>query len=250
MSRIAVAGGTGITGTHVVDVARARGHEVVVLARSRGVDLLSGAGLRTALTGVEAVIDVSNVETLRTDEAISFFAGATRSLLAAEHAAGVAHHVALSIVGADAAPEGYYAGKLAQERLIAEGPVPWTIQRATQFHEFAAQMFVRAKAGPAHLAPRARTQPIAAREVAERLVDIAEDAPVGRARDVAGPQEESLVDMVRAYARAIGHRGWIPAVSMPGAMGRAQRSGALLPGPGALLGRRTFAEWLDALPDA
>lgn len=245
-----MAGGTGLTGTHVVDIARSRGHDVVVLARSRGVDLLSGAGLRAALSGVDAVVDVSNVSTLKTEESISFFAGVTRSLLAAGQAAGVSHHLALSIVGVDAAPEGYYAGKVSQERLVAESPVPWTIQRATQFHEFAALMYARAKAGPVHLAPRARTQPIAVREVAEHLVALAESRPAGRVDDLAGPREEGLADMVRAYARAIGHRGWIPAVSLPGAMGRAQRSGALLPDAGAVLGRQTFAEWLDALPDA
>lgn len=248
--KIAVAGGTGLTGTHVVEIARSRAHDVVVLARSRGVDLTSGAGLRAALSGVDAVVDVSNVSTLKAEEAISFFAGATRSLLAAEATERVGHHIALSIVGVDAAPEGYYAGKLSQERLIAGSAVPWTILRATQFHEFAALMYARAKVGPVHLAPRARTQPIAVREVAEHLVTLAEAPPAGRATDLAGPREESLADMVRDYARAIGHRGWIPAVALPGAMGRAQRSGALLPAPGAVLGRQTFAEWLDALPDA
>lgn len=245
-----MAGGTGLIGAHVVEVARERGHDVVALARSRGVDLLTGAGLVAALAGVDAVIDVSNVTTLKTEESISFFAGATRSLLAAELAEGVGHHVALSIVGIDAAPEGYYAGKISQERLVADGPVPWTIQRATQFHEFAALMYAQAKAGPLHLAPKARTRPISAREVAEHLVATAGGPPRGRATDLAGPREESLVEMVRAYAAAIGHRGWIPAIALPGAMGRAQRSGALLPGRDAILGTQTFGEWLDALPDA
>lgn len=246
--RIAVAGGTGIVGVHVVDAARERGHEVVVLARGRGVDVVSGAGLREALTGVDALVDVSNLSTMKTEDSVSFFAGATHSLLAAERAAGVSHHVALSIVGADAAPEGYYAGKLTQERLVAEGPIPWTIQRATQFHEFAAMMFAQAKVGPLHLAPRARTQPIAAREVADHLLRIVEGGPQGRATDLGGPREESLTEMVRAYARAVGHRGPLPAVSLPGAMGRAQRSGALLPGADAVLGEQTFGEWLTALP--
>ena len=242
--KIAVAGGTGVVGTHVVEVARERGHELVVLARSTGVDLMTAAGLTEALHDVDVVIDVSNVSTLKTEESVAFFAGATRHLLAAERAASVGHHVALSIVGADAAPDGYYAGKLDQERLIEAGDVPWTIQRATQFHEFAAMMFDQAKVGPFHLAPRARTQPVAAREVAEQLVRLAEAAPVGRAIDLGGPREESLAEMVRAYARATGHRGWIPAISLPGSMGRAQRSGALLPGPDSQSGTQTFADWL------
>lgn len=245
--RIAVAGGTGAVGTHVVEVARERGYDVVVLARSAGVDLMNPRSLQGALRDVDTVIDVSNVSTLKTEQSVAFFTGATRNLLATERAAHVGHHVALSIVGADAAPDGYYAGKLAQEQLIQDGDVPWTIQRTTQFHEFAAMMFNQAKAGPLHLAPRARTQPVAAREVAEWLVTLAAEAPVGRAIDLGGPQEESLAEMVRGYARTIGHRGWIPAVSLPGSMGRAQRSGALLPGPDALRGRQTFAEWLATI---
>lgn len=248
--RVAVAGGTGLSGRHVVDVARERGHDVVLLTREHGVDLPSGAGLRRAITGADVVIDMSNPSATSTEEVIGFFAGATRSLLAAERRAGVSHHVAVSIVAADAAPEGYYAGKLAQERIIAEGDVPWTLQRSTQFHEFAAQLFARAVVGGVHVAPRGRIQPVAAREVAERLVDLAEAGPQGRTVDLAGPQEESLAAMVRTYARAIGHRAWLPPVTLPGAIGRVLRSGALLPGVEAVIGRQTFAEWLDALPDA
>lgn len=247
--RLAIAGGTGVAGRHVVDVARARSHEVVVMSRDTGVELLSGAGLARHLVGVDAVIDVSNVVTTKPDVSVLFFAGGTKSLLAAERAAGVGHHLALTIVGADAAPDGYYAGKLVQERLVSAGPIPWTILRTTQFHEYAAMVFHRGRAG-AHAAPRGRVQPVAAREVAEHLVDLAEKGAVNRARDLAGPREEELADMVRAYARAIGYPGPVPAVSVPSAWGRALRSGALLPGPDALRGRQTFAEWLHALPDA
>ncbi|MGZ0712837.1 SDR family oxidoreductase (plasmid) [Coraliomargarita sp. W4R53] len=247
--RIAIAGGTGLTGTQVAALAREGGHEVVILARSSGEDLVSGAGLREALRGVDTVVDVSNVRTMRADASVSFFAGATNNLLRAELSTGVGHHVALTIVRMEAAPDGYYAGKLSQERLIEGGEIPWSIQRATQFHEFASLMFNEAKAGPLHLAPRARIQPIAVREVAAHLMSLAEAGPSGRTPELAGPQEESLADMVHAYARAIGARGWMPSVSLPGSMGRAQRSGALLPGPGATLGTQTFDEWLVALPD-
>lgn len=244
--RIAVAGGTGQVGAHVVDVARERGHEVVVLTRGRGVDLVAGRGVANALTGVDAVIDVTSVTTLDGDESTAFFEAVTRTLLDAELAAGTAHHLALSIVGIDRAPEGYYAGKVAQERLVEAGDVPWTILRATQFHEFAAQIYDRATVGPFHIAPRMRTQPIAAREVAEHLVGLAENGPGGRVPELGGPREESLVAMVRGYARARGSRAWIPGIPLPGAGGRAQRDGSLLPGPGAVLGTQTFAEWLAA----
>jgi uncharacterized protein YbjT (DUF2867 family) len=247
--RFAIAGGTGMTGTQVEAVARERGHEVVLLSRGNGVDLVSGAGLHGRLDGVDAVIDVSNITTAKPDVSVSFFAGATTQLLAAERAAGVTHHLALTIVGAQAAPDGYYAGKLAQERLVERGDVPWTIQRTTQFHEYAGMMYHRTHAG-AHIAPTGRVQPVALREVAVRLVDLAEGGAVGRATDMGGPQEESLADLVRRYAHAIGHRGALPVIDMPGALGRAFRSGALLPGPDALRGTQTFSEWLVALPDA
>lgn len=247
--RIAVAGGTGRVGRHVADIARARGHDVVVLTRASGVDLVSGQGLAVALDGADAVIDVVSTDTLDPDESVAFFGTTTRALQEAATAASVGHHVALSIVGIDRAPHGYYAGKLEQERLVQSGTVPWTILRATQFHEFAAQMYDAAAAGPFHLAPRMRTQPVAAREVADRLVALAEQRPAGRARDLAGPREESLVDMVRAYARARGSRAWIPAIPLPGALGRAQRDGSLLPSTDADLGVQTFAEWLAALGD-
>ncbi len=215
-----------------------------MLTRSAGIDVVTGEGVDAALGGADVVIDTSSVSTLDRDKAIAFFEGASRTLLAAEERVGVGHHVALSIVGVDGSASGYYQGKVAQERVVESGPVPWTILRATQFHEFAEQIYARAKVGPVHLAPRMRTQPIAAAEVAARLVDLAVAAPAGRAADLAGPREESLVAMVRAYAAALGHRGWIPAISLPGAAGREQRNGSLLPGPGAQLGRETFAEWL------
>ncbi|HEX5730010.1 SDR family oxidoreductase [Microbacterium sp.] len=246
--RIAVAGGTGQVGAHVVAAARARGHDVVVLARSTGVDLVTGAGVAAALAGADAVLDVVSVTTLGAAESIAFFEGTTRTLLAAEAEAGVGHHLALSIVGIERAPEGYYAGKLAQERLVEAGATPWTILRATQFHEFARQIYARARIGPFHVAPKMRTQPIAAREVGGHLVTLAEAGPAGRSRDLAGPREESLVEMVRGYARARGSRAWIPAIPLPGASGRAQRDGSLLPNPDALLGTQTYADWLAALP--
>ncbi|WP_460775949.1 SDR family oxidoreductase [Microbacterium sp. GXF7504] len=242
--RIAVAGGTGLLGQKTVAAVARRGHEPVVLARSTGVDLLTGAGAARALDGVDAVVDALGVATLDAARAVDFFERTTRSLLIAEEVAEVPHHVAVSIVGVDRAPYGYYAGKMAQERILASGPVPWTILRATQFHEFARQMYVRARVGPLHLAPRMRTQPVSADEVADRLVTLAERPAAGRARDLAGPREESLVEMVRAYARSRGRRGWIPAVSMPGELGRAQRDGRLLPDADSDRGTQTFAQWL------
>jgi uncharacterized protein YbjT (DUF2867 family) len=246
--RIAVAGGTGVVGRRVVEAVRAQGHDAIVLSRSTGVDLITGTGLDAALEGIDAVVDTANVSTLSADVATRFFETATGNLIAAASRAGVPHVVLLSIVGIDRMPHDYYAGKLAQERVIEVGPVPWTILRATQFHEFAAQLFDRGKLGPLHVAPRARVQPIAAREVGARLATLAAGAPQGRTTDLAGPREERLDEMIRSFARRTGHGGWIPSVSLPGAQMKAMRAGLALPGPGATLGTQTFAQWLDEQP--
>jgi len=242
--RLAVAGGTGTVGRHVVDVARERGHDVVVLSRSAGVDLITGAGIAQALDGRDAVIDVSSVLTQSAKESSEFYQRATTNLLAAEDTANVPHHVALSIVGSDKAPFGYYAGKKVQEQLVIAGRVPWTIIRATQFHEFAQQLYGQIKLGPINLVPKMISQPIAAREVGQRLVNLAEGEPVGRTADIAGPEVLRMVNMVRAYAEATDGRGPILEVTLPGGFGKAMRNGTLLAGPAADHGTQTYAEWI------
>ncbi|MDQ7878925.1 NAD(P)H-binding protein [Microbacterium sp. QXD-8] len=245
--RVAVAGGTGVVGSRVVEALRADGHDAVALSRRTGVDLSTGDGLDAAVAGVDAVVDTSNVSTLSADAAIRFFQTATGNLVSASARAGVPHLVLLSIVGIDRMAHDYYAGKLAQERVVEASQVPWTILRATQFHEFAGQLFDRAKLGPLHLAPRARVQPIAARDVGARLAALATGAPQGRTADLAGPREEAMDQMVKAYARRTGHRGWVPSVSLPGAQMKAMRAGLALPGSDAVLTTQTFADWLSDL---
>ncbi|MFD6420726.1 SDR family oxidoreductase [Streptomyces sp. NPDC060198] len=242
--KIAVAGGTGTVGRHVVDVVRERGHEAVVLSRSNGVDLVSGSGTAGALQGVAAVVDVTSKQTMSAEASAEFFTSVTRRLLAAEQEAGVGHHVALSIVGVDRVPHGYYAGKVAQEQLVESGAVPWTILRATQFHEFAGQIYGQLKRGPVVAVPRMKSEPVAAREVAERLVELATGAPAGRVPDLGGPQVESMTAMVRAYAHHTGKRGLIVEVPLPGGMGRAMRDGSLLTRAPADHGSLTYATWL------
>lgn len=242
--KIAVAGGTGVVGTHVMASLNAHGHEAVSLSRSSGVDLLSSAGLEDTLRGTDAVIDVSSTGSQSAKAAVRFFGTVTRNLLTAEKRSGVRHHVALSIVGAAQADSGYYAGKVAQERAVMALPGGWTILRATQFHEFARQMTQRAAFGPVQLAPIARCQPIAAAEVGEALAEIAAGEPRGLDRDLAGPREEQLTQMIRAYLAARGMRRLVIDFPLPGAMGRGMRDGAILPGPDARLGTQTFDEWL------
>ncbi|MFC4030116.1 SDR family oxidoreductase [Streptomyces polygonati] len=241
--RVAVAGGTGTVGRYVVEELAAAGLEPVALSRSLGVDLVTGAGLDAAMAGVEAVVDVSNVTTTNARKAVAYFDGAGRNLLAAGERAGVRHHVALSIVGIDRVGLGYYQGKLRQEEVLKGGRTPWTVLRATQFHEFAEQVLDRVPK-PLAVVPRMRTQPIAAREVAQHLVRLVRAPALGMAPDLAGPQVEQLVDMVRRVLRARHERRLVLPVKMPGATGAAIIGDGLLPsGPGPR-GGQTFDVWL------
>ena len=244
--RIAVAGGTGVVGRHVVEVARSRGHDVVVLARSAGVDLTTGAGLAQRLDGVATVVDTTGVATQRRSRAEAFFGGVSERLLTAGAQSGVNHHVVLSIVGIDEVDTGYYAGKRCQERVVADGGLPWTVLRATQFHEFAEQALGFVRVGPFSLVPRMLSQPIAAVEVAGALVDRAEAGPVGRAPDLAGPERLEMVDLARRVSRARGLGRRVVPVRLPGPAGAAMRSGALTPSGDGPRGRISFAEWLGA----
>lgn len=246
--KIAVAGGTGTVGRHVVSVARDRGHQVVSLSRADGVDLVSGRGLDEALRGVDTVIDVSGPRAVSTKKAVDFFTNSTQNLLAAEKKAGVRHHVALSIVGIDKATSGLYAGKLVQEDTVRHGDVPWTLLRSTQFHEFVPLVVSTASLGPLVLVPPMRTQPVAAREVAEALVNAAEAGPGKRLPDLGGPRTEDLAALVRTYLQRTGKRKRIAKLFVPGSMGKIMRHGDLLPKPGAAVGRQTFQEWLQTQP--
>ncbi|MGO4301510.1 SDR family oxidoreductase [Leifsonia sp. RAF41] len=244
--RVAVAGGTGVVGRHVVAALAASGHEAVVLSRATGVDLERGAGVTEALRDCTAVIDVTSVQALGAKRSKAFFGGVTRTLLAAEREAGVGHHVALSIVGAAEAPSAYYAGKALQERLVQESGTGWTLLRATQFHEFAAQLAVRSAPGRLRIVPAMTSQPVAAAEVGAALAEIAVGAPRGIERDLAGPRVEDMPSLVRRYLAAQGDHGRVLTVALPGRWGKALRDGTLLGGPQARLGVQPFDEWLAA----
>jgi uncharacterized protein YbjT (DUF2867 family) len=248
--RIAVAGGTGVVGRHVVDALRASGHDPLVLTRSTGHDLTATdaqPALAEALAGCTAVIDVSSVATTSATKSTAFFGAVTRTLLAAERAAGVPHHVALSIVGAAAVPADYYAGKKLQEDLVMASDGGWSILRATQFHEFAAQLAEQGRMGPIQVVPTMTSQPVAASEVAGVLVEIALGEPRGLDRDLGGPHTENMADMVRRYLAATGRKRPVLQVPLPGAWGRALRDGTTLAGAAARRGEQTFEQWLAAL---
>jgi len=245
--KIAVAGGTGAVGTHLADVARKHGHDVTVLTRSTGFDLTDRRGLAAKLADVDVVIDVTSISTRSGKKSERFFGTVTTNLISAEQEAGVSHHMALSIVGSDRAPFGYYAGKRIQERLVSSSGSSWTILRTTQFHEFAQQLYKQVMLGPINLVPTMISQPVAAQEVAIRLVALAEAGPTGRATDLAGTEVHRMVDMVKAYARATGGRGPIWEIPLPGKFGEAMRKGTLTASPAADLGTQTYGQWIDQL---
>ena len=244
--RVAVAGGTGKVGAHVVDQLRSGGHDVVSLSRRDGVDLTTGSGLRDRLDGAGAVIDCLSVVTMQRKKAVSFYEQTTRTLLDAEQAAGVGHHVVLSIVGIDRVKYGYYKGKVAQERLVRESDQPSTVLRATQFHEFAEQMLERAKVGPFVLVPHMTSAPVAAVEVAAALIELAGEAPRPGHLELAGPGEHDMVDLVKRLVAARGLRARALGLRLPGQAAKAMCEGALLSDNPWRVGRQPFEEWLAA----
>src|SRR5688572_10163146 len=243
--RIAVIGGTGMAGRHTVDAMRRAGHEPVVLSRSHGVDVTTGRGLDEALARVDAVIDATNVQAGDADASRSLFATAARNLLAAEERAKVRHHVLLSIVGIDrleAHP--HYAGKRAQEEIVSAGAIPWTIQRATQFHQFAGMVVAWTRQGDTAMVPPILVQPIAASDAGAVLAEIAAGEPRGRATDVAGPDVHDLVDMARRTLAARGESVRLVPSWQSGVYGVEAAGEILLPGPEARLAPTTFDAWL------
>ncbi|MGO1165920.1 MAG: SDR family oxidoreductase [Janibacter sp.] len=245
--KIAIAGGTGVLGRHVVDRARMAGHETVVLARSTGADLFAGHGLDEHLRGVDAVIDAASVQTMSARASTDFFRTVTQHLITAGRRCGVRHHVAVSIIGAAQAPFSYYAGKRVQEDLVLAQP-NGTVVRAAQFHEMAGQTAARTRVGPVHAIPTMRSQPVAAAEVASLLVDIATADPVGKGPEIAGPERLSMGEMVRRLLEHEGSRRRVVEFPLPGGFGRAMRDGTLRAGPGTTIGHQTFADWLATRP--
>ena len=242
--KIAVVGATGRVGEHVVDVLREQGAEPVEIARSLGVDVVTGEGLDEALAGVSVVIDCATGASPDGAEAAAFFEAAARTLINAGAKAGVTRAVVVSIIGIDKFSAGYNAAKQVHERAWLEGAIDARILRAAQFHEFVETMLAWGRQGDVAYVPAMRTQLVAARAVAESLVylaltDAVEGGPIW---EVAGPREERLLEAARLVAPD-GVR-----VEEGAALGDADgalfESGALLPGPDARLAGPAFAEWL------
>jgi uncharacterized protein YbjT (DUF2867 family) len=241
--RIAIVGGAGTLGGHVTTELTGRGCEVRVLSRRSAdypVDLVTGHGLAAAIDGCDAVVDASNASRRAADVLVD----GSRRLLAAEQAAGVPHHVGISIVGCERVAMGYYKVKAAQEQVISTGPVPWSIVRATQFHELAAMALTAAARWRVLPIPAIQFQTIAAAEVARVVADVATGEP-GRGRlEVAGPQVRTAAELVHTWRAITGRRAFSVPVPVPGKIGRALRAGALTAQHADVLGTETFAEWL------
>lgn len=248
--QVAVVGGTGSVGALVVDDLVARGDEVRILSRRaptepppgashHAVDLATGEGLREAFAGVETVVDAANDSRRAKDVLVE----GSRRLLDAETAAGVRHHVAISIVGCDRVPVGYYRAKVAQEEVVAGGPVPWSLLRASQFHTLLAMAFGALERVRVVPAGRALLQPIAPEIVAKRLADAVHDGPGGRLPDIAGPEVGTLSELADDWRRQSERRLLALRLPMVGPIGKPLREGALCD-PAAAGGGPTFEQWL------
>lgn len=245
--KIAVAGATGRVGRHVVEVLTERGHEVVPISRTHGVDVITGEGLAEALAGVECIVDTATGPSPEQQAATEFFTTATKNQQEAAERAGVQRIIVVSIINTDRLKGGYSIAKVAHEHAMLAGPVPARVLRAAQFHEFVEQLVQWGTQGDVAYVPKMRTQLVAARTVAEALADLAIDAGAapGPTLEVAGPRPETLVEMARMLVARRGGGLRVEEVSDP-VDGAANESGGLLPGPDARLAGPTFEEWLDA----
>jgi uncharacterized protein YbjT (DUF2867 family) len=243
--RVAIAGATGKIGSLTSRALERAGHDVAPISRSLGVDLTTGAGLAEALSGADAVIDVTNHAATDSEEAVRRFGTSTRHLLAAGERSGVRHHVLLSIVGVHRVEgNAHYAGKREQERLVESGPIPWTIVPATQFHDFAEMVASWTERDGVATIPPLLVQPIAPADVAEIVAAVAVGAPQGRHPDLAGPHPQDFVDMARRTHQARGRTvRLVPTWS--GVFGPAMAGEVLLPGDGARIAPTTFDAWLS-----
>ena len=242
--RIVVIGGTGLIGSKTAELLRASGHEVVVAAPSTGVNTLTGEGLAQALTGATAVIDVSNAPAWDAEAVMNFFTTSTSNLLKAETTAGVTHHIALSIVGTDRMPDNsYFAAKVAQEMLIKNGDVPYTIVRATQFFEFLTSIADSTMVdGTVHLAGGS-FQPIAADDVASVLAEVAASTVTNEIIEIAGPDSAPFDEFMRRHFALSGDTRSVVRDADALYYGGRVEARSLVPGKDARLGLISLEDW-------
>jgi uncharacterized protein YbjT (DUF2867 family) len=243
--KIVVIGGTGLIGGKLVPILRKSGHEVLAASRSTGVNTLTGEGLASAMVGAQVVVDVANSPSFDDKPVMDFFQTAGRNIVAAEAAAGVSHHVALSVVGTERLlASGYFRAKLAQEELVKASNIPYTIVRATQFFEFVGAIADSGVDGNVIRLPPAMMQPIAADDVAALLAEIALARPLNGMVEIAGPEPIRMDDLVRQYLRAVSDPRTVATDEHAGYFGTPVNDQSLMPAAGARLGPTRFTDWL------
>lgn len=245
-TKIVVIGGTGLIGSKLVEKLRAKGHEAVAAAPNTGVNTLTGEGLAEALKGASVVVDVSNAPSWEDDAVMKFFETSTRNLLACEAAAGVGHHVALSVVGADRMIEsGYFRAKIAQENLIKSSSIPYSIVRATQFFEFIKGIADFSTEGNMVHLPSVLIQPMAAEDVASGVCRVALGSPLNGTIEIGGPEQFRLDELVRRGLAARKDPREVVADPQASYYGIKVGETTLIPAGGARLGETHFEDWLN-----
>ena len=243
--KIVVIGGSGLIGKKLVKILRERGHEVVAASPSSGINAITGEGLGEALAGASVVVDVANSPSWEDKAVLEFFETSGRNLLAAEAAAGVGHHVALSVVGTDRLlASGYFRAKMAQENLIKASKIPYTIVRATQFFEFVGAIADTATDGQTVRLPPALMQPIVSQDVALALAQVAVEQPLNGTLELAGPEPIRMDELGRRYLTAKGDPREVTTDAQARYYGIEVNDRSLSPGDRPRLGPTRFADWL------
>lgn len=243
--KVVVLGGTGLIGSKVINFLREKGHEAVAASPSLGVNTLTGEGLAEILTGAQVVVDVTNSPSFEDKAVLEFFQTSTRNVLAAEVAAGVGHHVALSIVGIERLPEsGYFRAKVAQEALIKGAQIPYSIVRATQFFEFVAGIAHSSTDGETVRLPDALLQPIFSEDVASTIAQAAASEPLNDTIELGGPEALPMAEVVRQYLTAQGDSRNVVVDAQGRYFGAPLSERSLVPEENSLRGALTFQEWL------
>jgi uncharacterized protein YbjT (DUF2867 family) len=245
--RIVVIGGTGLIGSKLITKLKVDGHEAVAAAPNTGVNTLTGEGLAEVLKGTQVVVDVSNSPSFEDAAVMNFFQTSTRNLLTSETAAGVGHHVALSIVGSDRLPQsGYMRAKVAQEKLIKEGSIPYSIVQATQFFEFTKRIADEATVGNSVILPPVLFQPMAADDVASALFEMATTSPLNGAIEIAGPDVFRFDELIRQRLSSLNDSREVVADPHAQYFGTELTERSIVPGDDAKLGETRFEDWLSS----